>query len=145
VPEIEHRLGSIISLLERHLIAKPFEIADSASLDGIMISLFKVGASKLLIRFFLLEDVIDNDQNTMGDRNERLLLANAFGSADDTVLPGRPNTYADDTRGKIVITQLYSQAKANKSSKTCMVAVRKQSACSFHLLKDGDRAVFSLL
>jgi len=56
-----------------------------------------------------------------------------------------PNTYADDTRGKIVITQLYSQAKANKSSKTCMVAVRKQSACSFHSLKDGERAVFNLL
>ena len=78
MPEIYHLLGSIISLLERHLIAKPFEVADSASLDGIMVSLFKVGASKLLIRFFLLEDVIDNDQNTMRDRNERLLLANAF-------------------------------------------------------------------
>jgi len=57
----------------------------------------------------------------------------------------RLNTYADDTRGKIVITQLYYQVKANKSSKTCIVAVRKQRICSFHPLKDGYRAVFSLL
>ena len=66
------------------MIAKPFEVADSASLHGIMVSLFKVGAAKLLIRFFLLENVIDNDQNTMGDRNECLLLSNAF--AEPTIL-----------------------------------------------------------
>ena len=78
LPEIHHKLGGIISLLERDLIAKPFEVADSASLHGIMVSLFKVGAAKLLIRFFLLENVIDNDQNTMGDRNECLLLSNAL-------------------------------------------------------------------
>jgi hypothetical protein len=44
----------------------------------------------------------------------------------------------------MVITQLYSQAKAKKSSKTCMVAIGIPSACSFHLLKEGYRAMFNL-
>jgi len=59
----------MIFLLEGHLIAKPFEIADSASFGGIMVSFFKVVAAKVLVRLFLFEDVIDNDQNTMGNRN----------------------------------------------------------------------------
>jgi len=34
------------------LIAKPFEIADSTSLGGIMVSFFKVVAAKVLIGLF---------------------------------------------------------------------------------------------
>jgi hypothetical protein len=54
-------LGSIRFLLEGHVRAESFEMAEGASLDGITVSLFKGGAAKLLRGFFLLKERRDTE------------------------------------------------------------------------------------
>lgn len=64
-------------LLKRDIITKPFQASKSASLDRIAFALLKIGAPQLIIGLFFFEDMVNNDQNTVSDGNERFFLANA--------------------------------------------------------------------
>src|SRR6266516_571314 len=55
----------------------------------------------------------------------------------DPISRNWPNTYVDDMRGKIVISQLYCQVKAMKSGRRCRNVVGKHSNTTFNPPRGG--------
>src|SRR5215472_18246938 len=62
------------SRVEGHLKAKSFEAVDQIASEALGVQTVEVGAAQIVIRPAIFEDVVDDLQNRMGQRNARTLL-----------------------------------------------------------------------
>src|SRR6476619_4514165 len=75
------RLRSLFDLLDRHLQAKTFQLANQPLALLVYVAPVEVVPTEFLILRAILQDVIDHHQNTMAYGYERLLLAHPFHQA----------------------------------------------------------------
>ena len=67
--------GSRVLRAERDGVAKGFEATDETALDVLPLALVEVGGAELSVGGLLVEQVIDDDQDRVGDGDDGTLLA----------------------------------------------------------------------
>src|SRR3954447_4554773 len=69
--------GGVLGLLQGDLVAEGFEAADEPALESILVAAIEVVAAEIVEVGALLEEVVADDEDRVGDGDGRLLLAPA--------------------------------------------------------------------
>src|SRR5690242_7677697 len=75
------RSGDPVDLLQADLIAEGFEALDETTLESILVAAIEVVAAEIVEVGAILEEVVADDEDRVGDGDGRLLLAPAGGQA----------------------------------------------------------------